>query len=339
MFLGKRKSGIYFVEYFDEIENKSKRVSTGSKDEEEALKFLANFKTDKIIQPKYKSKSLKVFRDEYLKFISATHSKAYLKSVGLSFSQLEKYFKREISLIQISPLDAQRFITSIYQRAEYSARLYKRTLNAAFNRAVDWEYLTENPFRRVKLGRAKKTFPVFINETQIENILQATVDQTFKAAFQTAFYTGMRLSELINLKWKNVDFTGNVINVINDNTFNTKNKKDRIIPMTEKLANMLFERSKGPNKIKEDDYVFKSKKMMRFNADFLSKSFKDAVRAAGIDDRVHFHTLRHSFASNLVQKGVPLYVVKELLGHEDMSTTQIYSHLNREALRDAVKLL
>jgi integrase/recombinase XerD len=71
----------------------------------------------------------------------------------------------------------------------------------------------------------------------------------------------------------------------------------------------------------------------------ISKQFKKIVRNANLNDKIHFHTLRHSFASLLVQKGVSLYVVKELLGHEDLATTQIYSHLDTSSLLIAIEAL
>ena len=149
----------------------------------------------------------------------------------------------------------------------------------------------------------------------------------------------MRLGELINMTWDNVDFENSLIKIINDNNFNTKNKKDRIVPLNQKLISILRERIPKIQSILNANLVFKSSKCVKFNSDYVSKGFKDSVRAAGLDDKIHFHTLRHSFASSLVQKGVSLYVVKELLGHEDISTTQIYSHLNKESLFKAVQLL
>ena len=80
-------------------------------------------------------------------------------------------------------------------------------------------------------------------------------------------------------------------------------------------------------------------KGIKLNEDYASKKFKVAVREAGLNDNIHFHTLRHSFASRLIQKGASVFVVKELLGHEDIKTTQIYSHLQTQDLIDAVKLL
>lgn len=86
-------------------------------------------------------------------------------------------------------------------------------------------------------------------------------------------------------------------------------------------------------------YVFCKKNEERFSGNYFSRKFKKACIAAGLESAIHFHSLRHSFASNLVQKGVPLYTIKELLGHSSIATTEIYSHLNMETLREAVKTL
>ena len=86
-------------------------------------------------------------------------------------------------------------------------------------------------------------------------------------------------------------------------------------------------------------YVFYRVKGTKINEDFVSKYFKKVVRRVGLRDDIHFHTLRHSFASNLVQKGVTIYAVKELLGHKSIVTTMIYSHLNRDSLIKAISCL
>ena len=85
-------------------------------------------------------------------------------------------------------------------------------------------------------------------------------------------------------------------------------------------------------------YVFSKSGGIKFNNDYVTKNFKKAVRKAELNDKIHFHTLRHSFASRLVQRGASIYVVKELLGHSDVSTTQIYSHLEHKNLKDVMNL-
>ena len=89
----------------------------------------------------------------------------------------------------------------------------------------------------------------------------------------------------------------------------------------------------------KENYIFLKSVGIKFNEDFISKQFKKIVRQAKLSDEIHFHTLRHSFASILIQRGVSLYVVKELLGHEDIKTTQVYSHLTQVSLSNAVNLL
>jgi integrase/recombinase XerD len=80
------------------------------------------------------------------------------------------------------------------------------------------------------------------------------------------------------------------------------------------------------------EFIFSKHVGIRLNGDEVSKQFKSCIIAAKLNAKIHFHSLRHSFASALVQRGASLYVVKELLGHEDIQTTQIYSHLQTENL-------
>jgi site-specific recombinase XerD len=89
----------------------------------------------------------------------------------------------------------------------------------------------------------------------------------------------------------------------------------------------------------KNPYVFYRIKGIKLNEDFVSRYFKKVVRLVGLPDDIHFHTLRHSFASNLVQRGISIYSVKELLGHKSIVTTMIYSHLNRESLIKAISCL
>ncbi len=101
----------------------------------------------------------------------------------------------------------------------------------------------------------------------------------------------------------------------------------------------MMDRFNKVNNGNNNNYIFCRVMGIKLNEDYVSKKFKIAVRDAGINDNIHFHTLRHSFASRLIQKGASLFVVKELLGHEDIKTTQIYSHLQTQNLVDAVTLL
>jgi site-specific recombinase XerD len=141
------------------------------------------------------------------------------------------------------------------------------------------------------------------------------------------------------MQWNWVNFNNHSITVKCSNNFTTKSKKERLIPLTDNLIMLLHDRFSCIKDSSSGEYVFTRIRGIKLYHSFISKKFKKAVRLAGLDEKIHFHTLRHSFASLLVQRGVSLYVVKELLGHEDLTTTQIYSHLKKENLFEAISVL
>ncbi len=345
MFISKsKKSPFYQLTY--EVNGKRTTVSTKTKNLQEAYKFMANFSQKENDDPisteeqrqHTKNIILSKFSNEYVEYIKATKSKSYLSSVNLSFKMLLD-FTGDIFLNRIDVRTLDKFIISTFSRTQRGASLYYRTLKAAFNKAISWNYLSENPLKKIKMPKIAKSFPVFISLPEFQIILNFTKAEYLRNLFTTAFYTGMRLGELLNMRWDWIDFEQNIIKVKCSESFSTKSKKERIIPICSSLRILLTNQFPKIINLDKNNFVFTRITGIKLNEDFVSKQFKKVVRAAGLNDKVHFHTLRHSFASMLVQRGVSLYVVKELLGHEDLSTTQIYSHLQQENLMNAVNLL
>lgn len=334
------KSPYYQLVYY--FNGKRTTVSTGTSDKFKAEVFKATFnpdqKTKQKPQPKYSSPLLSNFIEEYKTYVTNTYSEKYLKkAVNPSFSQLQKCLA-DMPLVMITAKSIDQFISTIYAKSKFAASLYHRTLKAAFNKAVIWNYIQENPFNKIKTPKVTKSFPVYLSEAELILILNKTEDQLLKNIFTTAFYTGMRLNEILNMKWNWINFIQDIITVKNSDNFKTKSKRERIIPIHQKVKSILLVYFPFGNQPK-NNLVFYRKKNILLNGEFISKQFKEAVWAAELNDNIHFHTLRHSFASNLVQRGVNLYVVKELLGHEDIKTTQIYSHLTQVNLKNAISLL
>ena len=152
-----------------------------------------------------------------------------------------------------------------------------------------------------------------------------------------AFNTGMRISEILNLEWIDINFGQNNIQIRNKDSFTTKSKKERVIPIGKVVLEIINSIKENPENI-NSKYIF-NKAGDRLNSVFISKKFKKCVRLANLSESIHFHTLRHSFASHLVQKGVSLYVLQNLLGHSQISITQKYSHLNQESMNQAMLML
>lgn len=337
MFLFKRK-GKFYIEFFDEAENRSRRITTHAKRKDEALRFLSEFKLRLSESQKPQFISLSKFAESYSGYIKNRHSMNYFLTVERSLEALKGY-AGDVPLKDIDRRLLEAFFDSVSEKSKNTANLYHRTLAASFSKAVEWNYLSENPLKKIKLTKIPKKLPVFITESELNSILEHTAKPDMKDFFILAFHTGLRLSELLNLEWQAVNLAERIVKVSNTETFTTKSKKERIVPLNQTALEVLRKRQPKVFSLEQKNYVFHKHPGLRYERDFVSKQFKKAVRATGLNEGLHFHSLRHSTASNMVRHGVPIAIVKEVLGHSDIKTTMVYSHVRREDLVNAVKML
>jgi site-specific recombinase XerD len=319
--------------------------STGKTIRAEAQKFLNDFirqlnqepdPVPKQTQHHFQKILLQDFVDNYLEFKSILHSSSYARDIKYTFKLLIESVGN-VSLQNIRKDSIEKFLHSIHLTSPYAASLYYRTLRAAFNKAVEWNNVWVNPFSNIKLPRIPGKLPAFIDATDLKKILDKTTDEKMKDLFITAFLTGMRLGEVLNLRWNAVDLRNKLISVRNSGDFYTKNKKERVIPINDELLIIFRKRLAQMKIVKLDEYVFFKLPGFNYSCSYITKVFKRAVRAAELNDEIHFHTLRHSFASMLAQRGIALIVIRDLLGHNDIKTTEIYSHITAINLEEAVK--
>lgn len=340
MFLSKsNKSPFYQITF--EVNGKRTTVSTKATNKEDAYKFLAKFDISNYKKPvkviNGNSILLSTFKDEYLKYAKLRFSKSYVeRSIEPAFKFLID-FTGDISLKQLNLKMLDNFISNKFNSTKSGAALYYRTLKAAFNKAVIWNYLTDNPLKKIKVPKVPSAIPLFINEKQLQLVLNNTPRQFLKDIFVVAFYSGLRISEILNLKWSWIDENENTFTTKLSSVYTTKSKRERIIPIHKKINAILFRLKHDQSSSR--DFIFTDLDGKKLNENFVSKQFKKSVRSSGLNENLHLHNLRHSFCSNLVQKGVSLYIVKELAGHQNITTTQIYSHLNQSSLSNAVCLL
>jgi integrase len=229
--------------------------------------------------------------------------------------------------------DAEDFKRFLMEKAPKGYLVYLRTLKASFNIAKNWDWISENPFTKIKFGRIQQVKPKFITRKELDLILQNVKSEELSNIFLFGWYTGCRLNEIVTIKYKNIDLSNRTI-IIGDESFKSKNGKSRTIPISNELYVNVFERINIEDK---ESYVFTKQNGFPFNRDYVSRSFLHARRNAGLSEDIHFHTLRHSFASHLALKGVPITVIKELLGHSSIAVTQIYSHTNLASLKSAIQ--
>ncbi len=201
--------------------------------------------------------------------------------------------------------------------------------------------ITENPALLVSTPKKHLKLPQFLYEKEIENLLNNLSDDGFqsarnKAMLETLYSTGMRISELINLNIDDIDFNSRVIKV------KGKGKKERIVILgskaIESIKKYLQFRNERLNKLrKREEALFLNKNGGRITDRGARYIMEKIIKEMAILKKVTPHTIRHSFATHLLERGCDIRTVQELLGHSSLNTTQIYTHIVKERLREVYR--
>ncbi len=329
MYLVKRTNGIYYIKYFDES-GSEKRVSTKQKKKSEAIKFLTTFRKEidrKSFPPEI---SFTKQKELYLNYCESNFSKSYYTIMK---GTLEAFFNGDPQHVKKS--DVESFITNKLIKGKlYAAHQDYRNLRTFFNWSMLNDYIKSSPMEKMKPPKLPQKRPAWITAKQLETILSKEPKQQLRDIYSLLFYTGLRANELLTLNWENIDLENKQIHIVNQRDFRTKTLKERTVPLNGKAFELI---SMQPTK--EIGGLLFIKNSVKINVDYVSKKFKKAVLETNIDKSIHLHSLRHSFASNLIRMGNSIYKVSKLLGHERLATTEIYSHLQPNDLVDTVNSL
>ncbi len=185
--------------------------------------------------------TLWVFEDEYKNLIRNNRSSSYYRSIVKAFDHLNNYFKSQKVIHSITIKDIESFLMYLQEKVNKGYVVYYRNLKAAFNKAKEWGYVKENFFSKIKLPKRQKTMPAFINSDHLLAISSQIKNDVVRDVVIIGFYTGMRLNEIVNLKWKNVDLNSKIITV-GDEEFITKGKNQRFIPICDEAMEVLLRR-------------------------------------------------------------------------------------------------
>jgi integrase len=331
MFLSKHSNGIWYL-FYTNSSGKRAKVSTRCTHKTDALKFLQGFKQDEHLRRQNaKRKLCSEFWEEFLTYAQANFSQA---TVVLYKYALRLFFEivGNKSLIDYSPRDFDLYKTfrQKYVKA-LTVNIELKTLRAFFNVAVRWRLLDKSPFDIGFVPIPEKS-PVYLTGQDFEKLLAVVKENWLKEIIVFAVSTGLRRGELLNLKWNNVDMQRKLLYIESSPTFRTKAGKRRTIPISDTAFLILQARQR--KELSERVFTWDGKNI---SGCFLSHKFKKYVRRANLSNpEVHFHSLRHSFASYLAQQGTSIYLIKDLLGHSNVETTQIYSHLQPETMHSEV---
>ena len=198
-------------------------------------------------------------------------------------------------------------------------------------------YIQKNPTEKLASVKKSRKLPVVLSFNEVEQMLSCPdvsdiLGLRDKAILELFYSSGLRVSELINLKISDLFFDDEVIRVLG------KGSKERIVPIGSSAVKWINEYLKTSRpylekKYKSGNFVFLNRRGSKLSRMWIWKIFEQYANQAGIKKEIHPHTFRHSFATHLLEGGADLRAVQEMLGHADISTTQIYTHVDREYIK------
>ena len=270
---------------------------------------------------------------DYLKYERKLSNNTYL-SYSYNLNEYLKYIDNK-NILNINPNEIRDFLYQDKISTKTRAH-YLTVINSFYNYLLMNNVITASPTQTIKLPKLDKTLPEYLTIEEIDKIMNINpikpIDYRNVAMLETLYATGMRISELVNLKISNIDLNEDTIRVYG------KGSKERIVPINEKshnaLENYLNNYRNYLLKSKTSEYVFINNLGGRISRQGFFKILKKICDEAAIKKTVSPHTLRHSFATHLLNNGADIRVIQELLGHSNLTTTQIYSHLANTKLKE-----
>jgi integrase/recombinase XerC len=196
-----------------------------------------------------------------------------------------------------------------------------------------------NPLTSVRTPKQEKKLPRFLEYEQVKELLETPPMDTWlgardRAILETLYSTGMRVSEIVGLNMDDIDFLGEIVHI------RGKGKKERLAPISSSALQVIQHYMEFRNKRAQSNPNFDAKVLFvnkhgrRLSTRSVRRKMDKYLKMSGLDPEISPHTLRHSFATHMLNNGADLRSVQELLGHQSLSTTQVYTHLTTGRLKE-----
>jgi integrase/recombinase XerC len=301
-------------------------------------KFLHSIEYEK----NFSEHTLKSYRSDlehFLRFLFAPADGAAADGVA---QPGEAEVRKAITAVDV--LTLRRYLAALrehqYSRATVARKL--ATLRSFYKHLCRTGELTENPVAVIRTPKQERRLPKFLDPTEIQRLLDAPKGNDLltlrdRAILETIYSTGMRVSELCRLDMDDVDFLGEVLRL------RGKGRKERLAPIGSyavRAINAYLDARRVHSHVAafEVKPLFLNRHGRRLNQRSVRRKLAKYLAEAGLDPSVSPHTLRHSFATHMLNRGADLRAVQELLGHRSLSTTQIYTHVTMRRMKDVYDL-
>lgn len=245
--------------------------------------------------------------------------------------------KKQINYQQVSGKNINEFISNLFNSGLKSSSINRKisSIKHFYLFLSKKKIIKYSPADEIETPKQEKYLPISMSEDEVERLLSSPnsnriIERRDKAMIEILYATGMRISELVNLKLTDIDFNRSVLKVFG------KGSKERLVPYGEKAAEALdiYLRDR---KRSDSKNVFLSNRGSQITRGAFWQRIKIYIKRENLKSSISPHTLRHAFATHLLNRGADLRSVQILLGHSDLSTTQIYTHIAKQRLGEILK--
>jgi len=242
-----------------------------------------------------------------------------------------------VSLKRLNSIDINQYTAHLFKLGLKSSSVNRKisAIKSFYLFLLKKKVIKASPVEDIATPKQEKYLPVSMSEAEVESLIDSPdiskpMEKRDKAMIELLYATGMRISELINLKLTDVDIQRSVVKVLG------KGSKERLIPYGESAAEALNDYLNDRRDLREKE-IFLSNRGTKISRGAFWERIKVYIHREGLKISISPHTLRHAFATHLLNRGADLRSVQILLGHSDLSTTQIYTHIAKQRLGEILK--
>ncbi|MBQ3020625.1 MAG: tyrosine recombinase [Bacilli bacterium] len=276
-----------------------------------------------------------IYISEFLVYLEMdlNYSKNTISTYENSLNQLSKYVKKD--LLKLNSKDIEKFLSDLELEAS-SISNYLSAYKTFYNYNIKNGNIKDNPTDLIDTPKLSRHLPTYLTVEEIDKLLDIDVIDAFsarnKSLLELLYSSGLRISELIGLEFKNIDLNDCIIRVMG------KGSKERIVPISDIAIKYLKIYVKDYRhllvKNEQNNFIYLNNHGKKMTRQGVFKMLKKLSLLKGIKKDVSPHTLRHSIATHMLENGADLRIIQEFLGHTDIGTTQIYTHLTNEKLKN-----
>lgn len=244
-------------------------------------------------------------------------------------------------LLAVDVNEARAYLAHLNEKGYSKATVARKlaTLRSFYKFLVKTNRRSANPLGAIRTPKQDKKLPRFLEYQEVKRLLETPPTDSWlgardRAILETLYSTGIRVSELVSLNMDDIDFLGEIIHI------RGKGKKERIAPISSSALQAIQHYMEFRNKRAQNNSHFEAKVLFvnkhghRLSTRSVRRKMDKYLKAAGLDPAISPHTLRHSFATHMLNNGADLRSVQELLGHQSLSTTQVYTHVTTRRLKE-----